>query len=260
MATIAEYASNREMSAGRAIELAFSTIRHNPGVTLGLALVIGAIPGLLVAYASAQIPTETTTEMGPSFWAVLALSIIASMVISALTQAFLTRATVAHSEGRKASFVECMRAGLTVFVPLIILAILYSVAIAFGLVLLIVPGLIVMVAWSVAAPAIVEEKHGILESIRRSNHLTRGARWKIFWLMVAVGILATLVSGTVEMTAGVDDADPVAAFGNPIYLLATTLVGTVFGVISGTIQSAIYVELRDCKDGPATESLEQIFA
>lgn len=260
MATIAKASYGRGMSAGRAIDLAFSTIRYNPSVTLGLALVIGAIPGLLVSYASSQIPTEMMSEMGPSFWAVLASSIISSMVISALTQAFLTRATVAQSEGRKAGFGECIQAGLTVFLPLIALAILYSLAVAVGLVLLIIPGFMVMVAWSVAAPALIEERHGIFGCIRRSNDLTRGARWKVFSLMVAVGLLATLVSGAVEMIAGIDETDPLAGFGNPTYLLLTTLVGTVFSLISGTIQSAIYVELRDRKDGPARQQLEQIFA
>lgn len=248
------------MSAGRVIDLAFATIRHNPGVTIGLALVIGAIPGLLLAYASSWIPAETTDGLGWAFWALLAASILASMVISALTQAFMTRATVAQSEGRRASFAECIASGLTLFVPLIGLAILYSAAMTFGLLLLIVPGLIIMVAWSVAAPVLVEERVGILESISRSSDLTSGARWKIFWVTAAVGIAASLANGAVEMVFGVDEADQLAAFGDPVYLLITTVVGTIFSLVSGTVQSAFYVELREWKEGPRTNQLEQIFA
>jgi uncharacterized membrane protein len=259
VATIAETEIDRQMSAGRAIDLAFATIRHNPGVTLGLALLIGAIPGLLLAYASSLIPAPAMNEVGTAFWSVMALSIIGGMVISALTQAFLTRATVAQAEGRKASFGECIKAGLAMFAPLVGLAILYSLAFGFGLLLLIVPGVIVMVAWSVAGPALIEEGGGIFESIRRSNDLTRGARWKIFSLMIAVGLIASLVSGAVEMTVGIDDSDPLATFSNPTYLLLSTLVGTIFSLISGTIQSAIYVELRDWKEGPATARLEEVF-
>ena len=79
-------------------------------------------------------------------------------------------------------------------------------------------------------------------------------------LLVAVGILAALATGAVEMMVGLDEADPLASFGNPAYLLLSTLVGTVVSLISGTIQSAIYVELRDCKEGPRTAHLEQVFS
>ena len=182
------------------------------------------------------------------------------MVVSALTQAFLTRATVAQSEGRKASLGESARAGLIVIIPLIGLALLTSVGITLGLVLLIVPGVMLMVAWSVATPVLVEERQGIIESIQRSNDLTRGSRSKIFLLLVVVGILAALATGAVEMMVGLDEADPLASFGNPAYLLLSTLVGTVVSLISGTIQSAIYVELRDCKEGPRTAHLEQVFS
>ena len=248
------------MSYGRVIDLAFATIRNNPGVTLGLALVVGAIPGLLVTYASSQFPADAMSAASAAFWAVFAVSIIGGMVVSALTQAFLTRATVAQSEGRMASLAESARAGLVVIIPLIGLAVLTSVGITLGLVLLIVPGVMLMVAWSVATPVLVEEQQGIIESIQRSNDLTRGSRSKIFILMIVVGILAAVATGAVEMMVGLDDSDPLAGFGNPAYLLLSTLVGTLVSLISGTIQAAIYVELRECKDGPRTAHLEQVFS
>lgn len=260
MATIAESRLGQDMSYGPVIDLAFATIRHNPGVTLGLALLVGAIPGLLVTFASSQVPADAMNAGSAAFWTITAASIIGGMVVSALTQAFLTRATVAQSEGRKASLGESARAGLIVIIPLIGLALLTSVGITLGLVLLIVPGVMLMVAWSVATPVLVEERQGIIESIQRSNDLTRGSRSKIFLLLVVVGILAALATGAVEMMVGLDDSDPLASFGNPAYLLLSTLVGTVVSLISGTIQSAIYVELRDCKEGPRTAHLEQVFS
>lgn len=196
----------------------------------------------------------------PAFWGMIALSIIGSMVISSLTQAFLTRATVAQSEGRKASLAECVQASVSVLLPLMALSILTSVGVALGMVLLIVPGIMLMVAWSVAAPAMVEERTGILESIERSNDLTRGARWKIFSLMIAVGFLTWIATIAVEQLMGVDSSDPAAAFRDQAYLLVSILVGTLSSLVTGTAQSAIYVELRNWKDGPGTAYLEQVFA
>ena len=49
-------------------------------------------------------------------------------------------------------------------------------------------------------------------------------------------------------------------FGNPAYLTASALLGTLFNLLWSTVQASRYVELRDWKDGPATHRLEQIFA
>lgn len=259
MATIAENVG-RDVSLGRIFELAIATIRHNPGVTIGLALLVGALPGLALTYASIRIPAEAISEFGAAFWGFIAFVLVAPMIVSALTQALLTRATVAESEGRRAGFVECVKAAMAVLAPLVGLSILYAVAMTLGFALLIVPGVIVMLAWSVAAPVLIEEQNGIIPAIRRSIELTRDARGKIFGLMVIIGVAALLANGAVELMAGgLDETNPAAVFGNPLYLFLSTLVGTVVSLFSGTTQASLYVELRDWKDGPADRQLAEIF-
>src|SRR3546814_14987545 len=73
---------------------------------------------------------------------VIAVAIVAgivSMVFYALVQGALVRATIAHTEGRRASFGESAAAGLAVALPLIGLSILAAIGIWLGLILLIVP-------------------------------------------------------------------------------------------------------------------------
>jgi len=200
------------------------------------------------------------TETGPAFWTIAVLSLVGGMIVSSITQAFLTRATVAYSQGRRASLAESARAGLAVFLPLMGLSLVIAVATAFGMLLLIIPGLMLMTAWSVATPALIEERVGIFEAIERSNELTRGSRWRIFFLMVAVGLVTWVTTVAVQFFTGVDEAEAIAAFANVPYLAASILVGTLNSLLIGTVQSAIYVELRSLKDGPATNRLEQIFA
>lgn len=199
-------------------------------------------------------------EMGPAFWTIAVLSLVGGMIVSSITQAFLTRATVAYSQGRRASLAESARAGLAVFLPLMGLSLLIAVATAFGMLLLIIPGLMLMTAWSVATPVLIEERVGIFEAIERSNELTRGSRWRIFFLMVAVGLVTWVTTVAVQFFTGVDEAEAIAAFGDVPYLAASILVGTLNSLLIGTVQSAIYVEMRSLKDGPATNRLEQIFA
>ena len=63
--------------------------------------------------------------------------------------------------------------------------ILYTVIVALGLVLLIVPGVYVGLRWVFAPQIIVEENAGALSSLRRSWEITRGTTGQVFKLVLA---------------------------------------------------------------------------
>jgi hypothetical protein len=198
------------------------------------------------------------------------------ILLSMITQGALVRATVAHSQGRKASFAESAMAGLTVVVPLFLLALLSVLGFALGLVLLVVPGIILYVMWSVAAPALVEERLWPISAFRRSHYLTRGARWKIFALMLLLVVIYWLFTTVTQILSmmwfappsmevdslGAPGMDPMRdAMSNLIVgvLMVSVVSGTITSAVWGVIMSSLYVELRDWKDGPQTEQLADIF-
>ena len=109
-----------------------------------------------------------------------------AMVIAALVQGALTRAVVSANEGRRASFGECLATGLHVFLPLIGLSILFSIGVGIGFVLLFVPGIILLLMWAVAVPALVVERTGVFGAFGRSAELTKGSRWKILGLFLVL--------------------------------------------------------------------------
>ena len=260
MATVLENRAGDGVSIGRVFDRAISTIRHNPAITLSLALLFGTVPTLASAYASAILLDQSdgfTTELV----VVLLFSLVLGTVISAFTQAVLTRAVVAEAEGRRPGLLECVRAAMVVLLPLIILAVLSSIAIGIGLALLIVPGLMMLIAWYVATPVLVEERTGVFAALQRSSDLTDGARWPIFGLFLVMFLTMGAQEWAVSTLAGeTDAAESASVFGNPVYMVASVVLGTLFNVIWSTVQASLYVELRDWKDGPATSRLEQIFA
>ena len=78
--------------------------------------------------------------------------------------------------------------------------ILLGIAIAFGLLLLIVPGLYLMTIWIAVIPAVVLENRSIGESFGRSRELVRGYGWNVFGtivvtilILIGVGIVVGLV-------------------------------------------------------------------
>ena len=70
--------------------------------------------------------------------------------------------------------------------PLLGLGIVAGIAIGIGFLLLIVPGLILMTIWSVAAPVLVLERAGVFASLGRSRELVRGNGWQVFGVIVAI--------------------------------------------------------------------------
>src|SRR5437763_15292146 len=114
MATAAPVYEERRMSVGRVFRRAFSAIAFNPVVVLGLALIVGAVPGLIMTYVFVQVGLGSPAALQPgaislrTMIGLIFLSGVVTMIISALVQAALTRATVSAIEGRRVSFGESL--------------------------------------------------------------------------------------------------------------------------------------------------------
>jgi hypothetical protein len=247
MATAAPVYEDRQISIGRVFQRAFSAISLNPVVILGLALVVGALPSLIVTYLLVQAGATSANPLQPGFsmnrlMGAAFVSGVISMVIAALVQGALTRATVTASEGRRATFGESLSAGI-------------------GFILLVVPGVILLLMWAVAVPALVVERDGVMTAFARSAELTKGARWKIFGLFLVMLVaywLLSLVIGLVGLrTYGLGATTTGLTIGN---LVGSIILGTIFNTLWGTIQPSLYVELRQWKGGDSLENLEQVFA
>jgi hypothetical protein len=269
MATTAPSLGDRTMSIGRVFNRALAAVKNNPAVILGLAFVIGALPSLLVTYFFVQAGFYSAASSGladgsfsPSAFAgTIFISALIGLVIAALVQAALTRATVSASEGRAATFGESLGTGFSMILPVIGLSILFGIGVMFGMILLIVPGVILALMWSVAVPALVIERQGVFAAFGRSADLTKGARWKIFGLVCILVVaywLLSIVVGIVGLTA-YNPADSVAGI-TTMNLIGSAVLGTISNAVWGTIQPSLYVELRQWKEGTSVEALEQVFA
>ncbi len=69
---------------------------------------------------------------------------------------------------------------------------LYGLAVIGGMILLIIPGMIVAVMLGYAKYEILEKDISPIEALKSSRRITKGYRWKIFWLMFVSGILVLL--------------------------------------------------------------------
>ena len=76
---------------------------------------------------------------------------------------------------------------------------LAGIAIAFGFVLLIVPGLFLLTIWSMIVPSIVLEGKPAMESFGRSRELVRGNGWSVFGVIVLSILIVIAVAIVVSI-------------------------------------------------------------
>ncbi len=195
------------------------------------------------------------TFFGPS------VAWIIATLVGAFVQAFLTRAVVANVEGERADFGDCIATGFRFSLPVLAIGLLAKIGMGIGLVLLIIPGIMAAVIWSVAIPAAVVERTGVIGSFGRSRDLTRGSRWKVLGLILVALVAYSLFSGLLAVFglafwSGPRSIAPISTAA----LAANILSGTLGSLLWGTIQPSLYFELRHATEGNGMDSLEDIFA
>jgi hypothetical protein len=155
-------------------------------------------------------------------------------------------------EGRRAHSVgDLMRSVLPVLGRLVGAGLLVVAASMFALVLLLAPGLYLLAIWAVAAPVIVIERLGVIDSLGRSRQLVRGNGWPVLGVIV----LAFLIAAAVGFGLG---------FGGKA-IVQGEIVETVVGALSATVSvpiealvaSVLYFRLLDIERAKSSANPSQ---
>ncbi len=206
-----------EIRPGAIIGRVFEIYREQAATLLPAALLVYAVQ-LLAAL------------LVPDFFVVAA---VVGIVVGVFYQGMVVRLVEDVQDGRRDhSIGELFRSVGPVVLPLIGLAIVAGFAIAIGFVLIIIPGLILLTWWSVAAPALVIERAGVFGSLGRSRDLVRGNGWNVFGTIllvllidIAVNIVAAIIGaalgdagrGVVDWSAATLTAPIVALTSSVLY-------------------------------------------
>ena len=263
-----EAGGGRGPSIGRVLRLAFDTIAAQPFLTLGLAFLVAALPSRVMDYGMrwAEPLIQGRLSTGGRVSAYLAMAFVAT-ALSSIGQAALVAPVWCRAMNRRAGFGESLRAMFAVLPTVVVVSFIFDAVAALGFAALVVPGIIAICAWAVAVPVLVAEQCGPIEALRRSAYLTRHARWNVFALLVidfAVALLIGLVSKRLLLLV----PDSWTTLGQWIFgidvplvpYLITCLIQMVTVAMFGSMWNALYIELRDWKDGPPRDALAEVFA
>jgi hypothetical protein len=171
----------------------------------------------------------------------------------------LLHGAISGWRGRRLSARECFAAN-QVFGTVFLIRVLGAFAILFASLLLIVPGVMLALAWSMAVPVAVEERLGLVRSFGRSLVLTRHNRWSILLAVLTIGALGILAL-TVLLTAFAGLSLLIPAAADPLSELLIQPVSLAGLTLIGALGSAsIYYELKLIKEGPGPVEAASVFA
>jgi hypothetical protein len=130
---------------------------------------------------------------------------------------------------------QLLRAAWPVFGSLILVALIANVGILIGFVFLIVPGLVLLTIWSVAAPVVVLERPPGLGALARSRALVRGNGWQAFGVIFILTVLIAIVSAGIEL--GADSAGTAAG------IVVRVVLGVLTAPLAALAAAVLYFEL-----------------
>lgn len=247
-------AYQEKVDIGRVLQRGFSAIGHNFASFLVLSLLFSGIPTFLQQYvllgqmSGREIPG--TTAFLPAYLGLYFLTFFGSYLL----QAAVVRAVLQDLDGRPADLADSILSALRFLFPMIGLSIVAGLGIVLGLLLLVVPGIILFLMWSVAVPVLVEERAGVIGSLHRSAELTSGSKWRILGLYVITFILSSMLGGIMGASGMMlSEVSPVMFAG------LSAVAAMLGGLLSAAMFSALYVELRTVKEGSFTDSLVAVF-
>jgi len=245
----------RPLSTGELLDRTFSLYRSHFGLFIG----IFALPHLVVlAYQCVGVTFQSphpqlANVLLASVWSVGAGLI--SLAVSAASQA-ATVVAVSHVYlDRPASVMDSFSKVKGEILGVVGLSLLIGIAAGAACLLLIVPGVLLFIMWSLAVPAKVLENLGVSDAMSRSADLTKGDRGRVFviWvLFILLGIgVSLLLRWPVELAAGVSSIFALqrTAPGWQVALLVATFVSEcLVGPLATIAFSLVYYDERVRKE------------
>ncbi len=215
---------NQRLDVGAVVRKVFEIYVDQASVLMPAAAVVfvftGIIAALLVVANSALALLALLIDL-------LATTLFTGMVVELVADV--------QDGKRDATPGQLLRAVTPVLGQLILVGIVAAFGVVLGFVFLIIPGLILLTIWSVAAPVVVLEHPGVVRALGRSRNLVRGNGMRVFavilLLYLLVGVVGYIIEGAAESA------------GSGAGIVARVVVGVLSAPLSALAASVLYFEL-----------------
>jgi hypothetical protein len=218
------------LDVGGVIRRVFDIYVDQASVLMPAAAVVFVVTGII---STVLVATSSALAL---------VSLLISLVATTLFTGMVVELVADVQDGRRdTSPGQLLRAATPVLGQLILVGIVAGVGIVIGFVLIVVPGLILITIWSVAAPVVVLEHPGVFAALGRSRQLVRGNGWQVFGVILVLYVLVGVVSFIIEGAA--------ESAGSGVGIVVRVIVGVLTAPLPALAAAVLYFELRGA---PAT--------
>jgi uncharacterized membrane protein len=194
------------LSIGDCISYGWETFKKRPWFLIGalvLAMVISALPGVFGPHPEFGPDGKVIPHPLTAFEAIVS---IVSLVVSILVALGLTTLALrAHDNIETAEIADLWNPGP--FWRFLGAHILTVIVVALGFIAFIVPGIILAVGLGFVPYLVVERGLGPIEAMKESWRITKGHKWQLFLLLLA--LLGINLLGALALVVGIFVAVPV---------------------------------------------------
>lgn len=211
-------------------------------------------------------------------WLSAIVSMMAAIVVGSLMTAIVVYPTMRNLRGQRVVFSDFWRGipflpaivvvggilSLPSFAALIIRGLFPAnpIVIGIGALVMGVVSLVLLLMWWLCAPTVAVEQGSVLHALKRSRYLLSGQRWRVFGLLVIMGMVSSAMGIAIALLAGLSltDASTLASLQSMTPAgIAVFVLGALVRTFDGVLVTVSYYYLRVEKDGPIAEDLVQVF-
>jgi len=225
------------MTLGEILDTAFKVFRNNffSLFLIGVVVQVLSFATFFMVGVTGE-PPETASGL---FLMTLPL-LIPLLFLGPLGTAISTRLIADRYMGLSTSLGGAFTAGVKLLLPLMGAIFLSGFLTLFGLLLLIIPGIILALRFALVAPATIVERKGGNAALGRSSELTKGVYGKIFCIFLYSIVLSSLLSVMLTTAFGGDSA---------VGLIMHYLLQAAIGAYFAAIWTVTYFERRCAVEG-----------
>ena len=237
-------AAEGKLDLGRVARDTLAITGRRPVFVIGLSFLLAGVPNLLGGIFASHVHSPVSFFF--SGWGLLHTLVV--IFLATFLTASLYRLSLGELQGETPAPSEVFTTGAQLFLPLFAVNIMYFVAVGLGLILLIVPGVMLALAWCMAGPALFAEQTGITQSFGRSAQLTRGNRWRLFGLFLLFGIASAIAQSLFSAVGLAVSYAAEGLFSGP-RLVGSAILATISTALATPGLAAVYVQLREPRGG-----------
>jgi hypothetical protein len=233
----------RAMSLGEVLDTAFRLVRANfvPLVAIGLTV---SLPAAGLTYAVEEMKTLPNAATIGGFVSLGFFMLVVSPVVSAA----ITHAVSEVYQGRAVSFASSLRVGLKLLLPLMGTALLMTLLMGLGMLLLIIPGIYLAFAWMLTYQVLVIERRAGWNALKRTRELSSGHLLRILGVLMVASLLLMVISVVIGLlTASLPLAE----------MFVSALMQSIFSAYLTAAFVVLYFDIRCRKEAFDLEHLAE---